>query len=480
MTNVLNYVLNNPSREFYSELRELYNRVLRIIEAERGNNLDELYSISKTNKRLRDDLGNLSIFDGYPMVEPLSRMDFSERLALLMVMAPHLYPRFYDETFEGYYEAGYIPALFGGVRAPNTGFIPTVETVLTLIVGIYPEARKSLASTLLSASSPFRSLVTLGEAAAGAPEDTRSLIIAPHIIHYLLYGEYGDGTAFPNNPLNGVLPADFPAQEVPTDNVDWGDLVLSTTTSTLVDDVRHWVEQRRMLNTDNGDGSGWNLGSLFKPGYRVLFYGPSGTGKTMTALLLGQLTKRPVYRVDLSMVLSKYIGETEKNLARLFDTLQQNNAQYDDPTVLFFDEADAIFGKRTETRDAHDRFANQEVAYLLQRIEEYDGLVVLASNLKGNIDAAFSRRFQAMIPFPMPTATERGKLWDNMVTKCDGRLDSIDTSSLAARYELSGASIVNVVQFAALRALADGQTYIRTEDLTEGIRLEYQKDGRLL
>lgn len=133
-----------------------------------------------------------------------------------------------------------------------------------------------------------------------------------------------------------------------------------------------------------------------KPGYRCLFAGPGGTGKTLAAALLGKECNMDVYRIDLSMVISKYIGETEKNLAKLFD-----EAEYKD-RILFFDEADALFGKRTEVKDSHDRFANLEVSYLLQRLENYPGLVILATNLKSNMDEAFTRRFQSVIHFSAP------------------------------------------------------------------------------
>lgn len=139
-----------------------------------------------------------------------------------------------------------------------------------------------------------------------------------------------------------------------------------------------------------------SLNKKIKSGYRCLFYGPSGTGKTMTAAWIGKESNLPVYRIDLSMVISKYIGETEKNLKRLFDDAEKKVG------ILFFDEADALFGKRTNVRDAHDKFANQEVAYLLQRLEDYPGLVILASNLKSNIDEAFTRRFNSVLKFPIP------------------------------------------------------------------------------
>jgi SpoVK/Ycf46/Vps4 family AAA+-type ATPase len=130
-----------------------------------------------------------------------------------------------------------------------------------------------------------------------------------------------------------------------------------------------------------------------KPGYRVLFHGPPGAGKKKLAAIIGNELNKPVYRVDLSMIISKYIGETEKNLEQLFTRAEVND------WILFFDEADALFGKRTNVRDAHDRYANQEVAYLLKKMEEHNGIVILATNMKSNIDSAFTRRFNSIIHF---------------------------------------------------------------------------------
>jgi SpoVK/Ycf46/Vps4 family AAA+-type ATPase len=211
-----------------------------------------------------------------------------------------------------------------------------------------------------------------------------------------------------------------------------------------------------------------------KPGYRALFYGPPGTGKTLTATLLGKQTDREVFRVDLSLVVSKYIGETEKNLGQLFDKAQSKN------WILFFDEADALFGKRTETRDANDRYANQEVAFLLQKIEEFDGLVILASNLKSNIDPAFARRFQTIIHYPVPNAQERLLLWEKYWPSTMSLASSAKLKDLADRYELTGAGISNVIQLCILRALGNEQKIISSTNLTEAIRLEYQKEGKLI
>jgi len=132
-----------------------------------------------------------------------------------------------------------------------------------------------------------------------------------------------------------------------------------------------------------------------KPGYRTLFYGPQGSGKKLTAVLIGKEFDKPVYKIDLSNLVSKYIGETEKNLRIIFDSAEGKE------WILFFDEADALFGERTGVKDAHDRYSNQEVSYLLQRIEDYNGLVILATNMKNNIDEAFIRRFNLIIRFPL-------------------------------------------------------------------------------
>jgi SpoVK/Ycf46/Vps4 family AAA+-type ATPase len=214
------------------------------------------------------------------------------------------------------------------------------------------------------------------------------------------------------------------------------------------------------------------LGKKLKPGYRSLFYGPSGTGKTLTATLLGKVTERDVYRIDLSMVISKYIGETEKNLEKIFQQAEHKE------WILFFDEADALFGKRTKISDAHDRFANQEVSYLLQRVEDYAGVVILASNLRSNLDEAFTRRFQSIIHFPMPKPGERSRLWHNAFSEKTELDDKINLTEIAGQYELSGGTIMNVVRYATLMALKKGVRLIAIDDLLNGIRKEFQKEGK--
>lgn len=218
----------------------------------------------------------------------------------------------------------------------------------------------------------------------------------------------------------------------------------------------------------------WEFARRMKPGYRALFYGPPGTGKSMTASLLGQETGLDVYRIDLSMVISKYIGETEKNLARIFDYAGQHQ------WILFFDEADALFGKRTATKDAHDRYANQEVAYLLQRIEEYEGVAILASNLKDHIDDAFTRRFHTIIHFPLPREADRLKLWQNAFTDKVTLEEPELLKELARAHEISGGAVMNVAHYAALMSARRGEPVILRRDIEAGIRKELQKEGRSL
>lgn len=185
-------------------------------------------------------------------------------------------------------------------------------------------------------------------------------------------------------------------------------------------------------------------GHLFKPGFMAMFYGPPGTGKTMLAGILANSYGIDMYHVNLSQVVSKYIGETEKNLEILFERLQGKNC------MLFFDEADALFGKRSEVNDAHDRYANQEVSYLLQRIEQFDGLTILASNFKNNLDEAFMRRINVMIHMTRPKETERKELWKQYLPKGVNFINEQLLEYLTNEYSYTGANVRNVMEMVAL------------------------------
>ncbi len=173
-------------------------------------------------------------------------------------------------------------------------------------------------------------------------------------------------------------------------------------------------------------------------------------------------------------MVSKYIGETEKNLSKLFDKAKNKD------WILFFDEADSIFGKRTTTRDAHDKYANQEVSYLLQRIENHSGLVILASNLKSNIDAAFTSRFQSIIEFKIPSAVQDLELWQKNLLEHLSLSTSIDLEIISKTYEINGANIINIIQYACLQTLNAGELEVSYHHLLSGIAKEYEKEGKMM
>jgi hypothetical protein len=245
------------------------------------------------------------------------------------------------------------------------------------------------------------------------------------------------------------------------------DLVLPDATLDL---LRELVVQQRHSATVLSD---WGLGERFHQahGNTALFMGPSGTGKTMAASVVANELGLELFRVDLSGVVSKYIGETEKNLDRVFDAASRSRI------VLFIDEADALFGKRSEVKDAHDRYANIEVSFLLQRMEEYDGIAILATNLGQNMDEAFLRRIRSVVEFPLPGAPDRLRLWQRLADSAAPLGDDVDLVFLADRFELSGGHIRNCILSGALNAAAGGDA-IRMEHLARAVGREYVKIGR--
>jgi winged helix domain-containing protein/ATPase family protein associated with various cellular activities (AAA) len=208
-------------------------------------------------------------------------------------------------------------------------------------------------------------------------------------------------------------------------------------------------------------------------GLGVLFAGPSGTGKTMAAEIMACELGLDLYQIDLSLVVSKYIGETEKNLGRVFDEAETSNA------ILFFDEADALFGRRGEVKDSHDRYANIEISYLLQRMEAYDGMAILATNLRKNLDEAFVRRLQYAVEFPLPAASDRRRIWQTVWPATVPVSPNADFELLAQRYDLPGGNIRNIALAASFLAAADGQE-ITMLHLLQATRREYQKLGKLV
>jgi AAA+ superfamily predicted ATPase len=347
--------------------------------------------------------------------------------------------------------------LFGGVKGTShRGLLPTGETAQFILAG-NDLARRLQAQELFRESGTLyrQSILWLENVREGEPLMSGRILLAQEWIDKIVFEkEYA--------PRFGM---DFPARRVTTD-MDWHDVVLHPRTRQQIEHISTWLAYQPMLNGDE------NLKRKIKPGYRVLLYGPPGTGKTLTATLLGKQFGKDVYRIDLSQIVSKFIGETEKNLENVFRRAESRD------WILFFDEADALFGKRTNVQSSHDKYANQEVSYLLQRVEDYPGLLILASNFKSNLDEAFIRRFHEVVHFPVPDALERQSLWEKSLPANLGLHSSIDLAQIAGQYELTGASILSAVQYASLRAYACHSAELHYPDILEGIRREYQKEEK--
>jgi SpoVK/Ycf46/Vps4 family AAA+-type ATPase len=253
-----------------------------------------------------------------------------------------------------------------------------------------------------------------------------------------------------------------------TPRYSWADIVLPPNALSQLHELCAQVKQRQTVYVDWGFDRKLSLGK----GLCVLLCGQSGVGKTMAVEIIAKELHLEVFKIDLSNVVSKYIGETEKNLSRIFHEAECSNA------ILFFDEADALFGKRSEIKDAHDRYANIEINYLLQRMEEFEGLVILATNLRKNIDEAFFRRMQFVVEFPFPDAAHRYRIWRQHFPPEAPTADDIDFSYLATKFNLSGGNIKNVVVNSAFLAAQDGRV-IRMEHIIRATKREYEKIGRL-
>jgi hypothetical protein len=248
----------------------------------------------------------------------------------------------------------------------------------------------------------------------------------------------------------------------------WDDLVLPERQLDLLRSISAYLRHRDRVLSE------WGYETTVSPaqGLKVLFAGESGTGKTMAARVLGAALGLDLFAVDLATIVSKYIGETEKNLERIFSAADGSNA------ILFFDEADALFGKRSEVSDSHDRYANIEVAYLLQRMERYPGAVILATNFRRNIDDAFVRRLDFVIDFPFPEPDDRRRIWQLVLPRTAPIAGDVDLDFLANQFKLSGGAIRNCSLAAAFRA-ADEGTEIEMRHLVRAVAQEYGKQGRL-
>ena len=387
------------------------------------------------------------------------RLTPPERAVLILALAPHVRPQALDPLFAQDAQLGRGHTAAGGISGrSHGGFIPTAETALLLLGGCDIRSRLDHMRVFDRRAALARhGLVHVDEPSAGEPAMSGVLRVGDDAVEMLTTGQV----------RKPAFSRDFPANLLTTD-LDWADLVLTGATLEQLREIDAWMRHRASLRRSG------SLARRLRGGYRALFHGPPGTGKTLTATLLGKRLGCDVYRIALSAVVSKYIGETEKNLERVFARAERTEC------ILFFDEADALFGRRTATSNAHDRYANQEIAYLLQRVEDYSGAVILASNFESNIDEAFMRRFQSVVHFPNPGPAERLRLWTEALPSAPPVDPAFDLDSVARTVELSGGAIVNVVQYALLMSLDEGATLIRGDDLLAGIRRELQKEGKTL
>ena len=417
-----------------------------------GENVSVIYMIPSPD--LSNDTSIYADFVKY------YNMTVAERLLLILALIPYLQPHLLDVFFSTKKSTGRGYTEFGGIKGNHHGgFIPTIETALFILAGNNLGDRFSYQKLFepdhfLSAHG----IISLNRGSSEhEPFYASSISISEEYVDFFTTG----------NLRKPQFSMDFPAKRLNT-QMDWEDLVVDDITMRHLDEIRIWLEHGSALYKD------WGMSRKLKPGYKALFHGGPGTGKTLTAALLGKLYNLDVYRVDLSMVISKYIGDTEKNLEKVFKKAENKK------WILFFDEADALFGKRTSITDAHDKYANQEIAYLLQRLEDYPGLVILASNMRNNVDEAFTRRLQAIIHFPKPQARERLRLWCNGFSPACKPPGIEELERVAQQYDMSGGSIMNVIQYASLLTLNRNDNVITSDDIVLGIKNEYNKEGRTI
>jgi MoxR-like ATPase len=371
-------------------------------------------------------------------------------------------------------ERGWIVFVLREEQESGGTWFPRHRHVAIHIPELSNDARKNLWAAVLSESAPLAAEEVDGIAEALAVKFRLSpgqIAIAFRRCAHVLGGKDADTSAWRAQLHTEAAQISAPRLGALAKKIKplyhWPQLVLPEKKKELVRDVVRHVQQRRRVMEE------WNFNSLMSrgKGLTVLFSGPPGTGKTMAAEVIANALQMDLYRIDLAGVVSKYIGETEKNLSRIF-----REAEYSD-AILFFDEADALFGKRSEVKDAHDRYANIEINYLLQQIESFEGVVVLATNMRQHLDEAFLRRIQVVVEFPMPAYEDRVSIWRQSFPQKAPLDPDVDFNFLARQFELAGGHITNIVLWAALLASEEG-TDICMRHCIRATRRELEKIGR--
>lgn len=386
-------------------------------------------------------------------------LNHAERVAIILSIIPEIQPHLLDVFFvkNAVYDRQFTE--FGGQVNQQGAFIPTGET-LAFVLGISVNGLAIDLRTRFDVEALFDSEHIFFK--HNVLRSTRSQNDSMFTSRLQLSDEYLSRFTT-GRPYRPEFSLSFPAQRIETE-LTWDDLVLQPGTRHEIEEIKDWLKHGEALNE-------WELDQKFFPGYRSLFYGPPGTDKNLTAALLGKDTGRDVYRIDLSLVVSKYIGETEKNLANIFDQAQHKG------WILFFDEADALFGKRRMTRTSNDRHANQQISFLLQRIETFAGVVILSMNQRDDVNEAFARRFQQIVYFPMPGPKERLRLWQQGFPPKMRLEETVDLAGIAQDYELSPSSIRNAIRFVALQTAKRGTDEILADDILDAIKREHDRQA---
>ncbi|MEZ4918556.1 MAG: ATP-binding protein [Saprospiraceae bacterium] len=363
------------------------------------------------------------------------------RLALCLALAPHVKPRALDLFFNQNNQTGRSYTEFGGVQSnAHPGFLPTGETILFLLSkeGTIEE-RAALLNALEEELSYF---MYVKKSEDTLPRMSGQLIVRKEILDLFVSQSYHNMEF----STDGIVPAS---------NKGWEDLIVAPPVKEELDLIQTWLQLAPAMTELIGDPM------YAQAGYRAFFYGPSGTGKTLAASLIVNSVGFELYRVDLSQLVSKYIGETEKNLQALFDHAKRNS------WILFFDEADALFGKRTTVSSAHDRYANQEVSYIIGQLESFGGLSIFACHTPYYEESKFLRRCQSVVHFPMPDKEQRYLLWKKTFSGNWPISPDVDWEELASAYELSGGTMVRIRQRAFLLLQSR-----EAKEITHGMLLE--------
>jgi len=376
-----------------------------------------------------------------------------ERLILILSIIPEVQPDLLDFlVFES------LTALGRFQEVSQINFLPSGYTALFLLAENPQDIGKSYFTNYPIIKKLLdKDFISLEKKLDATPSSTilnGKLTISDEILHLLSSSE----------PFLPNYSEDFPASLYTTQE-SWEDLILPDRTKFYLQDIPVWMKHYQTLIQDEKY-------KKFTKGMKFLLHGEPGTGKSICVALFGKDFEKPVYRIDLSQVVSKWVGETTKNIGKIFDIAQNKD------WILFFDEGDALFGKRTENNSANDRYGNQEIAYLLQRMEEHKGIIFMATNKLPNMDKAFVRRFQVRVPFPVPDADTRYDIW--METMKDFSLDdTVSLASLAAQVETTGASIRAFGRYCKLWSLEKNITVLSQDMLVELLQTHLEHEGKM-